>query len=177
MKQYIVGIIIGLFGLIPLNLKTESESIFPEEAISVTPYLIMPPTSMPPTTMPTTTTTIAEPIKTCEQVEQLMIETGFESSDIPTALRIIYRESRCLESALNTTLNRDKSWDYGLAQINDRTWCKGSRFDGTGYLQSKGIINSCDDLLDPRINLVAMLELMRYSKHSSGCSFTPWRAC
>ena len=63
MKQYIVGIIIGLFGLIPLNLKTESESIFPEEAISVTPYLIVPPT-----TMPTTTTTIAELIKTCEQV-------------------------------------------------------------------------------------------------------------
>lgn len=168
MKQYIVGIIIGLFGLIPLNLKTESESIFPEEPISATPYLIVPPT---------TTTTIAKPIKNCDQVKQLMIETGFESSDIPTALRIIYRESRCDESALNTTLNRDKSWDYGLAQINDRTWCKGSRFDGTGYLQSKRIINSCDDLRDPRINLVAMLELMRYSKNSTGCSFTPWRAC
>lgn len=168
MKQYVFGIFIGLFGMIPTGHDRESESIFPRESISVIPYMIVPPP---------TTTTIPQPIKTCDQVKKLMNEINFPSKDIPTALRIIYRESRCDESALNTTLNRDKSWDYGLAQINDRTWCKGSRFDGTGYLQSKGIIDSCDDLRDPRINLVAMIELMRYSKNSSGCSFTPWRAC
>lgn len=168
MKQYVAGIVIGLFGLIPLGHHAESETIYPKQPISVIPYLIVPPP---------TTTTIPQPIKTCDQVKKLMVEINFPSRDIPTALRIIYRESKCDESALNTTLNADKSWDYGLAQINDRTWCKGSRFDGTGYLQSKGIIDSCYDLRDPRINLVAMIELMRYSKNSSGCSFTPWRAC
>ena len=168
MKTYFAGLIIGLVSLLPFN-HHQPESIkpvtiMPAHPISVEPYLILPKA-------------IPNPVDSCDEVRSLALDLGFDPITLPKVIKIINRESRCTESAINKTLNKDKSIDYGLAQINDRTWCKGSRFLGTGYLQSKKIINSCVDLLDAETNLLAMAELMRYSTGSTGCPFTPWRMC
>lgn len=149
--------------------------------------IILPSTATifdPRESLPMPTTTTSEPIRKfsdseirCPEWHDLARSVGIKKRDLPTAMRIVYRESRCFPWVKNTTLNRDGSIDYGLAQINDRTWCLPSRYYKQGYLQSKGIIERCEDLLKPEINLRAMVELMAYSEGSSGCAFTPWRMC
>jgi hypothetical protein len=92
-------------------------------------------------------------------------------------MRILYRESRCSASAVNSTKNRNGSIDYGLSQINDRTWCLPTKYSKKGFLQTKGIISTCEDLLDPEKNLRSMVALMAYSEERTGCPFTPWLLC
>lgn len=162
MKQYFVGLLLGMMSLFPMA--RHDDSAQPAKRIDATPYLIRP-----------TVTTIPKSIDSCSDVRALALSLGFDKATMPTVMKIINRESRCQPNAINKTLNKDGSWDYGLAQINDRSWCRPSRYYPDGYLQTQGIIGSCDDLLDPAMNLRAMAELMRYSIGSSGCAFTPWR--
>jgi hypothetical protein len=86
----------------------------------------------------------------------------------------MYRESRCFEKAHNKTLNRDKSTDLGLLQINDRTWCIPSRYYPKGYLQTVRIVKECKDLFRPEVNLLAAKALYDYSKEKGGTGFEAW---
>lgn len=178
--RVITAIIVTAISMLGINLIPESSSL-PEAVIAPsTTVTIFDPRGSLPMPIPTTT----QPIKKfsdseirCPEWHDLARSVGIKKRDLPTAMRIVYRESRCFPWVKNTTLNRDGSIDYGLAQINDRTWCLPSRYYKQGYLQSKGIIDRCEDLLKPETNLRAMVELMAYSEGSSGCAFTPWRMC
>ena len=110
----------------------------------------------------------------CGQWFDLAIEAGWEAWHWPTLDYILWRESRCSPTALNKTLNADKSWDYGLLQINDRSWCKKTRYYPDGYLQSLSVLDYCKDLLDPYTNLVAAKKLYDYSKKTTKNGFNPW---
>lgn len=93
------------------------------------------PTSVPrvATTEPTTTTTTSTTTTTttstvpparhkrgkCPNYEQLFRDYGLEP--VRVFSHIAWRESRCTPTAMNTTLNRDGSFDSGLLQINS-TW-------------------------------------------------------
>ena len=169
MKQYIAGILMGLIALIPHPSFKEDSLILPKHPIAVTPYLIEP------TLKTTTTISLDDPSQPCGEWRSEMLEAGIKVNQIDQALYILNRESRCNPKAWNRTLNADGSSDMGLAQINDRSWCKPSRYWPNGYLQAKGILSRCRDLFDPMINLRAMVELMRYSEGSQGCAFAPWR--
>ena len=173
MKQYLAGMIFGFLALIPHPSFKEDTSIFPKNPISVKPYLIEP--NFAPNLITTTTISLDDPSLPCGQWRSEMLEAGIKEDQIDRALYIVHRESRCNPQAWNRTLNADGSTDMGLAQINDRSWCKPSRYWPNGYLQAKGILNRCHDLFDPMINLRAMVELMRYSEGSQGCAFAPWR--
>jgi len=105
----------------------------------------------------------------CPQYETTILSVGFTFKELPVIDAIIYRESRCLSYVVNRTLNKDKSHDYGLTQINGRSWCEPTRYYPDGYLQTLGILNECDDLLNPVINLEAAFALFTYSK-----GFGPW---
>lgn len=178
--RVITGIMITAISMLGINLIPESSSL-PEMPIALAPSLtVFDPRSSLPMPIPTTTEVIkkfSDSEIRCPEWHDLALSVGIKKRDLPTAMRIVYRESRCFPWAKNTTLNRDGSIDYGLAQINDRTWCLPSRYYKQGYLQSKGIIDRCEDLLKPETNLRAMVELMAYSEGSSGCAFTPWRMC
>jgi hypothetical protein len=89
---------------------------------------------------------------------------------------VIWRESRCLADAHNKTLNRDKSTDIGLTQINDRSWCLPTRWYPDGYLQNLGILEEagCGELFDPLTNLKAAKALYDYSEKQTGHGWTPW---
>lgn len=74
------------------------------------------------TTPQTTTTTVAlsqQPSKGCPEFEPVLAAHGLEPVQIFSY--IAWRESRCTIEAMNTTLNRDGSFDSGLLQINS-TW-------------------------------------------------------
>jgi len=132
---------------------------------------------------PTTTTTEAARIPLiveglpCPEWHDLAVEVGISIDDLPTVMAIIHRESRCLPGEINKTLNRDGSWDWGLSQVNDRSWCEKNRWNPIGYLQAQGIIETCEDLLDPEMNLRSMLALMTYSEANAPCRFEPWKWC
>ena len=112
----------------------------------------------------TTLTTQPDALKTlCEQVFDTAKAIGWPADQLGMVVAIAMRESRCMASAHNTTLNRDKSTDIGVMQINDKTWCKPSRYWLNGYLQAYGIIRTCDDLFDRETNLRAALAIYRYS--------------
>lgn len=105
----------------------------------------------------------------CPQYETTILSVGFTRQELPTLDAIIYRESRCLSYVVNRTLNKDKSHDYGLTQINGRSWCEPTRYYPNGYLQTLGILYECNELLNPVTNLEAAFALYTYAK-----GFGPW---
>ena len=121
--------------------------------------------AVPVPQIPSTTATTQpdEPKTLCEQVFDTAKAVGWPADQLGMLVAIAQRESRCMASAHNTTLNRDKSTDIGVMQINDKTWCKPSRYWPNGYLQAYGLISICDDLFDRETNLRAALAIYRYS--------------
>lgn len=63
-----------------------------------------------------------EPKLTEQQVVKLLQNAGFKQKDIPVMVCTAKHESAFDPQALN--VNRDKSIDYGLFQINGRWWSK-----------------------------------------------------
>jgi hypothetical protein len=124
---------------------------------------------------PTTTTTIAIPEEAlCPQFWELALVAGWDESLLPTLDRIIHRESTCRPTSHNA--KDPAGGSYGLTQINGY-WCNPNKYNPSGYLQAFGIINTCDDLYDPLVNLKAALKLYEYSFNRHGCGWNPWRFC
>lgn len=140
-----------------------------------------PPTPIPVTTLRTlpivsqTTTTLPSDAL-CPQWWPLAIEAGWLPEHMETLDYVLHRESRCQPEAHNTTLNRDGSSDIGLSQINDRSWCLGTRWYPNGYLQTVGVLDyvGCDELFDPYINLKAAKALYDYSLRANENGWQPW---
>jgi hypothetical protein len=147
----------GLIGLITgvLVLFSPGNAQAPTET---TPVVVA---SLPPTT----TTTLPALVTTCTQVATLALAEGLPPSELETALRVAVRESRCTSDAFNSTDVMGGS--HGIYQING-FWCRPNSNWPTGWLQAKGILQTCDDLYDPTINTKAMVAIW----HNSG--WLPW---
>jgi hypothetical protein len=148
----------GLIGLITgvLVLFSPGNAQAPTQTTQVvTAYL-------PPTT---TTTTMPALVTTCTQVATLALAEGLPPSELETALRVAVRESRCTSDAFNST--DVKGGSRGIYQING-AWCVPNTYWPTGWLQAKGILQTCDDLYNPTINTRAMVAIW----HNSG--WLPW---
>ena len=142
------------------------------------------PTPTPQTTLitlpiapETTTTTVPVPSDAlCPQWWPLAIKAGWTLDLLPTLDYVMWRESRCLPDQHNTTLNKDGSSDLGLTQINDRSWCFGTRWYPNGYLQTIGVLNyvGCNELFDPYTNLKAAKAIYDYSLRENDAGWQPW---
>lgn len=142
------------------------------------------PTPTPVTTLitlpiapETTTTTVPVPSDAlCPQWWPLAIEAGWTLDLLPTLDYVMWRESRCLPDQHNTTLNKDGSSDMGLTQVNDRSWCLGTRWYPNGYLQTVGVLNyvGCNELFDPYTNLKAAKAIYDYSLRENDAGWQPW---
>ena len=143
------------------------------------------PTPTPVTTLitlpiaPETTTTLPPPPADahCPQWWALAREAGWTDDLLPTLDYVMWRESRCLTTAHNTTLNRDGSADIGLTQINDRSWCLPTRWYPNGYLQTIGILPTvgCEQLFDPYLNLLSAKAIHDYAQRTNGNGWQPWK--
>jgi len=128
--------------------------------MSVEPYLIEPTTT-------TSSTIFIDPYSSaCEQFSALAINLGWPADQRTVLESVMKRESNCTPSAHNTTLNKDKSQDWGLLQINGRSWTK--------WLQRQGIINQASDLLHAQTNLLAGLAIYNYGVERYGFGWGPW---
>lgn len=101
----------------------------------------------------------------CAQVGVLAVASGLPTVEQATAVRVARRESRCFSDAFNPTDTVGRS--YGIYQINS-FWCEPSTYWPNGWLQTKGVLKTCDDLFDPLINTNAMVAIWRNS------GWLPW---
>jgi hypothetical protein len=111
------------------------------------------------------TTTMPPYVNTCTQVAVLALAEGLPQDQLDTALKVAFRESRCTENAFNGT--DTKGGSRGLYQING-AWCVPNEYWPIGWLQAKGIVETCDDLFNPTINTRAMVAIWRNS------GWLPW---
>lgn len=156
-KMILHKITTGLIGLITGVLVLFSPGN--AQAPTQTPQVVV--ASLPPTT----TTTLPALVTTCTQVATLALAEGLPPSELETALRVAVRESRCTSDAFNAT--DVKGGSRGIYQING-AWCVPNEYWPIGWLQAKGILQTCDDLYDPTINTRAMVAIW----HNSG--WLPW---
>ena len=149
----------GLIGLITgvLVLFSPGNAQAPTETTQVVPA------SIPETT--TTTTTLPAVVTTCTQVATLALAEGLPPSELETALRIAVRESRCTSDAFNA--DDPHGGSYSIYQING-FWCLPNANWPQGWLQAKGIIETCADLFNPTLNTRAMVAIYRNS------GWAPW---
>ena len=131
------------------------------QAPKPTPQVV--PAVLPSTT--STTTTLPALVTTCSQVATLAVAEGLPPSELETALRVAVRESRCNSQAFNAS--DPSGGSYSIYQING-FWCVPNSNWPTGWLQAKGIVETCADLFDPTINTRAMVAIWRNS------GWLPW---
>lgn len=101
----------------------------------------------------------------CGEWRPLALSVGWSEADWPMLSRVLYKESRCNFDSWNRSDPFDGS--MGLTQINT-FWCLPTQYNPSGWLQKQGILERCDQLFDPTINLTAALAIY----HRSGWS--PW---
>ena len=111
-----------------------------------------------------TTTSSTTPVTACVGALNLALSVGWPEWETPTLMRVLKRESNCTPQAFNA---KDPGGSRGYMQINS-FWCTPSTYWPTGWLQAKGILTVCDELFDPRINLIAGLAIW----HNS--NWSPW---
>ena len=158
-----------------IALKAAFTALFTIAAAGIALALPASPTSAPnrpvsTTTVyeatPLTTTTLPAYVNTCTQVATLALAEGLPPSELETALRVANRESRCTSDAFNAYDTNGGS--YSIYQING-FWCRPNANWPTGWLQAKGIVETCSDLFNPTINTRAMVAIWRNS------GWLPWK--
>jgi soluble lytic murein transglycosylase-like protein len=108
------------------------------------------------------------PTGQCAQYYFIALYAGWSQKDWPTLDRIIWRESRCLPDACGETnrpeLRRCRDW--GLTQINDRSWKRTVRELGL----------EMEQMMDPYWNLWFAHWLYDYSLETTDgdCGWIQW---
>jgi len=118
-----------------------------------------------------TSATVVADAGECAQWRDLAIEVGWPAEEWDRLNYVIWRESRCDPSAHNKSDPAGGS--RGLIQING-FWCRKNQNTAQGYLQDNGVLQTCEDLFDPRTNLAAGLVIWTYGVDKHGCGWGPW---
>lgn len=121
--------------------------------------------------IPAPTTTL--PATECAEWYPLAMEVGWPEEEWGNVAKIMWRESRCRPEAHNGADPNGGS--FSLMQIN-AYWCKPSKWTTAGWLQDRNVLDNCQDLYDPAVNLKAALNIYLYSyeKHGYDRRFGPW---
>lgn len=107
----------------------------------------------------------------CGQWLDLALSVGWPIELWPQQAYVIWRESRC---NFDSHYKADPmSGSRGLMQING-FWCRPNQWTNKGWLQDHGILNNCDDLFDPEINLRAAWAIYNYSVGKNNNGWHPW---
>lgn len=159
----------------------------PTHSVELLTPITSPPTP-PPTTTTSTTTPAAEIVpmavattsppstsvgERCLEWHDIALEAGWRSDLLARLDTVMWRESRCLPHAWNTS--DPASGSRGLIQVNG-WWCRSNRYSPVpgGWLETQGVASSCEDLFDPLTNLRAGWAIFNYSLERNGCGWSPW---
>ena len=103
-------------------------------------------------------TTIPLPRGICPPIYDTALLVGFTPDQSALLDRIAWHESRC-SFDIRGDLTRGVS--YGVLQIHGPSWCEPNRYWPRGYLQTKGVLETCEDLFDPTISVIAAYLIYR----------------
>jgi len=106
----------------------------------------------------------------CPQWHATALATGWAHDDLPNLDHILWRESRCLPHVHYA--GDPNGGSHGLTQINGY-WCRPNRWSTAGWLQDRAILDTCQDLYDPVVNLTAARRVWEYAAER-GCGWRPW---
>ena len=125
----------------------------PEQALAPATAIVDPYADIAPETRqvaPETTEIARRGI--CPPVYDMAYLVGFTPDQSALLDRIAWHESRCLTTARG---DLTKGVSYGILQIHGPSWCEPNRYWPDGYLQAKGILDTCEDLDDPELSVLA----------------------
>lgn len=94
----------------------------------------------------------------CPPVYDTAAQIGFTPDEAALLDRIAWHESRCSTDVLG---DLDRGVSYGILQIHGPSWCEPNRYWPIGYLQAKGVLDTCEDLFDPAISVIAAGHIYR----------------
>ena len=136
-------------------------------------YAPEPPVQAKPASLKLDNSIQSDSFQTCSQYHDLALSVGWSQEHLPRLSYIMWRESRCDPTVLNS--KDPNGGSRGLTQINGY-WCKRTKYSqhDAGYLGLQGILNSCNDLFDPKTNLIAAKELFDYGIERGTCPWRPW---
>lgn len=171
-----VGIVV-LFALAGLSCDAPSDSPQEVSRVSTPTTTISVPQTAPQTPLrpdleqpiPVPTTL---PDTKCAEWYPLAIEVGWPDELWPRLAKIMWRESRCQPDAHYD--GDPNGGSYGLMQING-FWCRPRYAGDPGWLQSAGVLDTCDELYDPETVLHASLHVYIYSLYQNKNGWHPWR--
>ena len=112
-----------------------------------------------------------DPSWKCVQWFQTSLDAGWTINEWPKLGRILHRESRCNIDSFNRSDPNGGS--RGLGQVNGY-WCQKNKYNPTGFLQAKGVLQTCEDLFQPFTNLRAMRVIFEYGVARHGSGWGPW---
>lgn len=128
------------------------------------------------TTVPVKKRLVIPPDAKCPQWWETAVDAGWDTKELPTLDKIMFRESRCLPKALNSqdpnTVDGIKG-SLGLTQLN-AFWVKSTTYYPKGYLQTQNAVNNIRDLYDPYLHLLSALEVWKYGQDKHGCGWYAW---
>lgn len=107
----------------------------------------------------------------CPQHYATALRAGWPASDWARLDHVMWRESRCQPTVWNR--NDPMSGSRGVTQING-FWCKPTRYYPEGYMQQVSVLNTCEDLFDPEVNLRAARAIYDYGIQRGQCPWKPW---
>jgi len=108
----------------------------------------------------------------CPEYSSLVAYVNFPKMERNKLHSVMHRESRCIYTAFNS--KDPNGGSIGLMQIN-KFWCKPSRYFPEGWLQHQGVVDDCDDLFNPLLNVAAAKAIFDYSLEHNGDGWHPWR--
>lgn len=138
---------LGVVGVGGLSALPPEQALAPATA-EADPYADIAPETRPEA--PETTEIARRGI--CPPVYDMAYLVGFTPDQSALLDRIAWHESRCLTTARG---DLTKGVSYGILQIHGPSWCEPNRYWPDGYLQAKGILDTCDDLDDPELSVLA----------------------
>jgi hypothetical protein len=114
----------------------------------------------------TTTTSTTEPPKrplevadgqSCPGWIDVAREVGWPEAELPMVGAVTYFEARC-----RNDVRGDHKASWTAFQIHTKSWCRPTRYYPDGYLQTIGLVSTCDNLLDPATAARAALAIWEY---------------
>lgn len=157
------------------TVKQNTRPIITPVSVGGVPEQTTPSTTQVPDHQQVIVTPLVAHDSPCQEWVPLALASGWpkDRDVIEPLVNIMWRESRCNTGSWNQ--GDPNGGSRGLLQING-FWCQPSRYWPDGYLQAHGILETCDDLFDPAVNLRAGWALYNYSyNRHDGNGWHPWK--
>lgn len=154
MRTLTAALILGFVGILGLVPAMAAEA--PQNAPQPSTRPVASSTTTQPSTPLRRALNVAEG-QSCPGWIDLAREVGWPEEELAMVGAVTYFESRCQNDVRG---DHGKSWT--AFQLHTKSWCRPNKYYPTGYLQHIGILNTCQDLLDPPTAARAALAIWQY---------------